>query len=127
MGRQAVSGAFEGVEQVVMLQHLFHGDPGTDVPEINEGFLGMGYSFQGSKCGSGIEPRPMDDDTMPAQAAGLWKTLVQQTCCFAVPKSFPMKRKETGLSLQSAGVGEKKKPPAVFQPLTRCDHARHPL
>jgi hypothetical protein len=30
---QAMAGAFEGAEQFVMLQHLFHGDPGTDVPD----------------------------------------------------------------------------------------------
>jgi hypothetical protein len=37
---QAVAGAFEGVQNTVMFQHLFHGNPGTDVPEINERFLG---------------------------------------------------------------------------------------
>lgn len=55
-----------------MLQHLFHGDPGTDVPEINEGFLGHGiFSFRGSKCGSGIEPRLTGNDTMPDWVGGV--------------------------------------------------------
>ncbi|MDE3068921.1 MAG: hypothetical protein KGJ60_15415, partial [Verrucomicrobiota bacterium] len=48
---------------------LFHGDPGTDVPEINERFLGHGnspFKVQGSSlCGSGIEPRLMGNHTMP--------------------------------------------------------------
>jgi hypothetical protein len=65
---QVVSTAFEGVEQIVMLQHLFHRQPGTDVPEVNEWLLFFWHgviSFEGSLCGSGIEPRPMGNDTMP--------------------------------------------------------------
>ena len=62
---QVVSAVFEGAKHAIVLQHLFHGDPGTDVPEINERFLGHGiFSFRGSKCGSGIEPRLMGNDTM---------------------------------------------------------------
>jgi hypothetical protein len=64
---QAVAAAFESVEQFVMGQHLFHGNPGTDVPEINKRFSNFGhgiFSFEGSLCGSGIELRPVENNTM---------------------------------------------------------------
>src|SRR5882762_5082924 len=42
-----------------------------------KGFLDMGcFSFEGSLCGSGIEPRPMDDDTMQRENPRVWKTQI---------------------------------------------------
>jgi hypothetical protein len=74
---QAVAAAFEDVKQIVMLQHLFHGDPGTDVPEINVRFLVFGhgiFSFRGSMCGSEIEQHLTENNTTQPQKPGLWKT-----------------------------------------------------
>ena len=36
---QAVAGAFERVENTVVLQDVFHGDPGTNFPKIYEWFF----------------------------------------------------------------------------------------
>ena len=42
---QGMATAFEGIEQSVLCQHLLHGDPGTDVPEIDERFLFLGHEY----------------------------------------------------------------------------------
>ena len=93
---QGVAAAFEVVEQVIVRQHLFHCQPGTDVAEINERFLFSGHgiiSFEGSMRGSGIELRPMDDDTMPARKIRDVENSIEQTNRIVLTMGLPAHRK----------------------------------
>jgi hypothetical protein len=53
---QAGAGAFERVENTVVFQHHFHGDPGPNLPKIYEGIFRHGNTpfnvlFWGNKAG----------------------------------------------------------------------------
>src|ERR1017187_3257307 len=94
-----------------------------------KGFLDMSYSFQGSRCGSGIEPRSMNNDTKHL-AGRDWPAgdnSIKKTLFLADAKSLPPLRKEIRLRTQIIRVGEKEKSPALFQLLTGRNHPFHPF
>jgi len=85
------------------------------------------FSFEGSLCGSGIEPRLIDDDTMPTPKFRGVENSSQQINRLILAMCLPAQPKEIRLLLQSFGVGEKEKSPALFQFLTGRHHALHSL
>src|ERR1019366_4890184 len=73
-----------------------------------KGFLDMSYSFQGSRCGSGIEPRSMNNDTKHL-AGRDWPAgdnSIKKTLFLADAKSLPPLRKEIRLRTQIIRVGQ---------------------